>query len=108
MSWRIKRCGSLNAYLEQIESLESRGLLIANQDQALSFLKTVSFFRLTPYMRPLQVRVQGKPHFKKGVTFEQLTRLYEFDRRLAHTCEPTQGHTRCAYWRHPASQWTIG
>jgi len=68
--------------LEQIEFLKSRGLLIAHQDQALSFLKTVSFFRLTPYMRPLQVRVQGKHHFKKDVTFEQLTQLYEFDRRL--------------------------
>lgn len=33
-------------------------------------------------MRPLQVMVQGKHYFKKDVTFEQLTRLYEFDRRL--------------------------
>jgi abortive infection bacteriophage resistance protein len=48
---------------EQLEFLKSRGLIIANEDHALSFLKIVGFFRLTPYMRALQIVVQGKHYF---------------------------------------------
>ena len=68
--------------IEQIEFLKSRGLIISDEDQALSFLKVVSFFRLTPYMRALQIKIQEKHHFKQDATFEKLIRLYEFDRQL--------------------------
>lgn len=67
--------------LEQLQLLKKRGLLIPDEHNALFFLNTVSFFRLTPYMRPFQMS-NNEHHFKSGITFNQLTKLYEFDRRL--------------------------
>lgn len=39
---------------QQIELLKNRGLTIIDEQRALCFLEVVSFFRLTPYMRPFQ------------------------------------------------------
>ena len=39
---------------DQLQLLIDRGLTIQDQDRALSFIKAVSFFRLSPYMRPFQ------------------------------------------------------
>lgn len=64
----------------QLALLAERGLNIQDQDRALAFLNAVSFFRLTPYMRPFQ---SGTDHtFTPGTGFRQLTELYDFDRRL--------------------------
>jgi abortive infection bacteriophage resistance protein len=66
---------------EQLNCLKARGLIIQDEVQALAFLSHVSFFRLTPYMRPFQVK--GSEHqFKEYVRFEQLIQLYSFDRHL--------------------------
>jgi len=66
---------------EQLNCLKDRGLIIQDEVQALAFLSHVSFFRLTPYMRPFQVK--GSEHqFKEYVRFEQLIQLYSFDRHL--------------------------
>ncbi len=67
--------------IQQIDLLKERGLIILNESRALCFLEAVSFFRLTPYMRPFQYE-DGKHSFKSGTKFNQLTRLYDFDRRL--------------------------
>lgn len=65
---------------QQLALLQQRGLLVNDPERALSFLKAVSFFRLTPYMRPFQ---SGSGHnFNAGTGFRQLARLYDFDRRL--------------------------
>ncbi len=67
---------------EQIALLKARGLQIQNEARARHFLEAVSFFRLTPYMRPFQ-RVDDPQHgFRTDVGFRNLTCLYDFDRRL--------------------------
>jgi len=66
---------------EQLELLKKRGLTIIDETRSLRFLEAVSFFRLTPYMRPFQTG-NGEHQFKVGTKFNQLTRLYDFDRRL--------------------------
>lgn len=67
--------------IEQVVLLKQRGLIVLDEEEALSVLNAVSFFRLTPYMRPFQI--QGHEHqFKPNVSFEQIIRLYSFDRRL--------------------------
>lgn len=66
---------------EQLKLLKKRGLTILDEPRALYFLEAVSFFRLTPYMRPFQIG-NCDHQFKVGATFSQLTRLYNFDRRL--------------------------
>jgi abortive infection bacteriophage resistance protein len=50
---------------EQIELLKKRGLLISDEAHALYFLNVVSFFRLTPYMRPFQI-INSKHQFKSA------------------------------------------
>ncbi len=60
--------------LEQIELLKKRGLTILDESRAICFLEAVSFFRLTPYMRPFQLG-NSDHQFKPGTKFSQLTRL---------------------------------
>jgi len=67
---------------EQIALLKERGLEIQDEARAGLFLRAVSFFRLTPYMRPFQLSGDPKHGFREGAGFRQLSRLYDFDRRL--------------------------
>ncbi|SED33879.1 Abi family protein [Pseudomonas marginalis] len=66
----------------QLELLKHRGLNVQDEVGAASFLQSVSFFRLTPYMRPFQQPEDVNHRFRDGSQFEQLTRLYDFDRQL--------------------------
>jgi len=66
---------------EQLQLLIDRGLTIQDQNRALSFIKAVSFFRLSPYMRPFQ-QANGNHTFHANAGFKQLSELYDFDRRL--------------------------
>ncbi len=67
---------------EQIALLKARGLQIQDEKRARHFLEAVSFFRLTPYMRPFQLADDPQHGFRSDVGFRNLTRLYDFDRRL--------------------------
>lgn len=67
---------------EQLVLLKERGLEIQDESRAALFLESVSFFRLTPYMRPFQVSGDPEHGFRKGTGFRQLSQLYDFDRRL--------------------------
>lgn len=66
----------------QLALLKHRGLHILDEAKAHCFLEAVSFFRLTPYMRPFQVSDDAEHGFKLGTRLRDLTRLYDFDRRL--------------------------
>lgn len=66
---------------QQLDLLKRRGLTILDESRALCFLEAVSFFRLTPYMRPFQ-HSDDRHQFETGTKFSQLARLYDFDRRL--------------------------
>lgn len=66
----------------QLELLKRRGLTIQDEARAELFLRSVSFFRLSPYMRPFQQPEDINHCFRTGIQFRQLTRLYDFDRRL--------------------------
>lgn len=61
--------------------LIERGLLIAEQERAIKYLKTVGYFRLTGYMFHLQSK-DGKHTFVGGTKFEEVTKLYQFDKKL--------------------------
>ena len=67
---------------EQVALLKARGLIIRNEVRAAHFLEAVSFFRLSPYMRPFQAADNPDHAFQPGTGFRQLSRLYDFDRRL--------------------------
>lgn len=67
---------------DQIGLLKQRGLRIHDEPRAKYFLESVSFFRLSPYMRPFQIKGDPDHNFEYGIGFRELFELYEFDRRL--------------------------
>jgi abortive infection bacteriophage resistance protein len=64
----------------QLDLLVGRGLTVANRLVAIRWLKNVSYYRLSAYMLPF--KAAGVEAFIPGTTFEQITDLYRFDRRL--------------------------
>jgi len=67
---------------EQIDQLRSRGLEIADEDAARAFLARVNYARLRPYWHPFEIPGDANHRFHPGTTFEDVVRLYEFDRAL--------------------------
>jgi len=65
----------------QIVLLEQRGLTIGNRVHAQQSLRHIGYYRLSGYMRPFQ-QPSGNHQFFAGTTFEQITDLYSFDRKL--------------------------
>lgn len=68
-------------YDEILSMLKERGLVILNDNRAVDCLRTVSYFRLANYFRPMEE--DKKTHgFKTGSFFESAIDLYEFDQEL--------------------------
>lgn len=67
---------------QQIQTLKDRNLQIQNEQKAELFLQAVGFFRLSAYMRPYQIPNNPDHLFKPKTSFKQITRTYEFDRKL--------------------------
>ncbi len=67
------------SFEEQIELLQSRGLIIQDTMGAVSFLKRINYYRLSAYCIPFQ---HPKDIFKKSTTLEDISDLYFFDRKL--------------------------
>ncbi len=55
----------------QLELLKHRGLNVQDEVHAESFLQSVSFFRLSPYMRPFQQPEDIDHRFRDGSQFRQ-------------------------------------
>ena len=64
---------------EQIEILEKRGLLIQDKQKALSVLSNKNYYRIRAYSFHLE---RPKDVFIKGVSFDTIVNLYNFDRNL--------------------------
>ena len=54
------------SFQDQIELLKNRNLTIENETKALSYLKEISYYRLSAYFLPYQ---QVKDKFNAGITF---------------------------------------
>jgi abortive infection bacteriophage resistance protein len=68
-----------------LDILISRGLVVANQAEAISKLQSISYYRLSGYSYPFRIRnAKGEVQddFIAGTTLEQVIELYEFDRHL--------------------------
>lgn len=64
-----------------VHRLEDRGLHVPDLDRAVRYLRHVGYYRLSPYMIPLQVP-GGTHQFDPGTTFDDVLTLYVFDRQL--------------------------
>ena len=63
---------------EQIKMLKQRGLIFENEDEALSVLNRVSYFRLASYWRIMEE--DSRAHrFRPGSLFSSALTLYNFD-----------------------------
>ena len=72
-------------YSEQVKLLESRGLIIGNKKKAERLLANISYYRLSAYMLPYKVCMNGfiQDLFKDGTTLDMVYDLYKFDRKLS-------------------------
>lgn len=75
---------------EQIGFLHSKGIAIDDHSIARNCLRHVGFLRLIPYIPPFSKISRKEAHaesvtnieFVKGINFQQIIDLYEFDRHL--------------------------
>jgi len=80
------------SFEEQLALLKSRGLQVEDEQSALHYLSTLGYYRLSGYCYPLRKidkaasAHQGTPvrldEFVEGSRFEDVVRLYVFDKKL--------------------------
>ncbi len=70
-----------NSYTDQLLILQSRGLHIEDPAKAEHILRHFNYYRLMAYRFPFQ---QTADTFISGTSFEDLWKLYQFDRKLRH------------------------
>ena len=68
-------------FQEQLDILESRGMVIADHESAIHYLKHLNYYRLRGYWLPLEADLKSH-QFKPGITFQDALNLYIFDREL--------------------------
>lgn len=69
---------------DQLNILLARGLVVTDQQLAISKLQSISYYRLSGYLYPFRIRSNGQvlDSFILGTTLDQMLELYEFDRHL--------------------------
>lgn len=80
------------SFADQLQQLQVRGLQVDNSDAALAYLERLGYYRLSGYWYPLRAvdqvasADQGKAvrldTFVPGSRFEDVVRLYVFDKKL--------------------------
>lgn len=63
----------------QLNKLVERGCIVADKNHALMVIKQVNYYRLTAYFLPFK---NPDGTYKEGTTFNNVFRIYEFDRKL--------------------------
>lgn len=67
---------------EQIVHLRDQGMVISDEAAAKYWLTHVSYYRLSAYWLAFEQPKGTEPRFPEGTTFEAVTALYHFDRKL--------------------------
>lgn len=62
--------------------LKQRGLIIKDEMRAERYLDNIGYYRLSAYMYPFLKDPKTAHQYKPGVTFDQVLRLYRFDKKL--------------------------
>ena len=62
--------------------LKQRGLIIPNEQKAVSYLSTISYFRFSAYLYPLLKEPKTEHLYKEDATFDKALDMYRFDRKL--------------------------
>jgi abortive infection bacteriophage resistance protein len=70
-------------YEEQLALLKERGLSVTSDEEAIRWLRRVSYYRLSAYFIPFQYE-RPSEKFLPGATWDRVIDLYIFDCRLRH------------------------
>ena len=70
------------SFNEQINQLINRGLIIENENKALSYLSNISYYRLSAYWYTFLEIPQTEHQFKPNSRLSQVIDTYVFDRKL--------------------------
>ena len=65
----------------QLNILKERGLTIEDEEEAMKFLHSVSYFRFANYLQPMEHNAESH-RFAQNSSFTFATNLYIFDREL--------------------------
>ena len=65
----------------QLDILKERGLTIEDEEDAINFLHSVSYFRFANYLQPMELNTETH-RFAQNSSFTFATNLYVFDREL--------------------------
>lgn len=69
-----------STFEQQIEILKSRGLIVDNDQYAISILKRINYYRFSAYC----LSFKRNDKFFNGVRFEHILAVYDFDKRLRY------------------------
>ena len=67
---------------ELVSLLKSRGMSVADEQKAVSYLSTIGYYRLSSYCHPLLKAPKSDHRYKDGATFDLVMSMYRFDRKL--------------------------
>ncbi|UII26316.1 Abi family protein [Fulvivirga maritima] len=67
------------SFQDQLELLKTRGLTVADEEEAICYLQEISYYRLSAYFLPCQ---SIKNQFNQGITFKDIINTYSFNREL--------------------------
>lgn len=73
------------SYEDQLNKLKQRGLIVTDEDKAISYLERIGYYRLSGYWFPFKERDNNKQvldDFKPNACFKNVINLYVFDKKL--------------------------
>lgn len=65
---------------EQVRLLEEKGFVISDEQSCLRLLHHVNYYNLSAYLLPFKTNRENE--YEQGVPFEQVQKMYEFDRKI--------------------------
>ncbi|MDY4900389.1 MAG: Abi family protein [Sodaliphilus sp.] len=65
-----------------VSLLQGRNLVISDRTRAERYIESIGYYRLSAYMYPFLLTPKSNHVFKAGTNFEQIIRLYCFDKKL--------------------------
>ena len=79
----ITKDKKFTTFEQQIEILKRRNLRFASEETALNLLRRYGYYNIiNGYKDPYVEIIDGKDHYKDGITFEQIYSLYKLDRAI--------------------------
>ncbi len=69
------------SYREQAEHIIRKGFIVNDIDECISFLQKTNYYRFSAYFLPFK---NSDGTFRKGINFQRLKRIYEFDSKLSN------------------------